>query len=107
MTITRTSREVIRLILIVVIVYLFAIVGLAQLDHPAGSLSLVCQITPTDQEAQEGYFPCGTSRHQAISINVDPHSDMATFLRAKVGSTIRLTIAPSAGDSDAYYTPTR
>ena len=94
---TKSDREFLQLSLIVVIVYAAALIGIppieaGQINHPRGTATIECVVAPTPQEDQEGYFPCGTSRHVAISINVDPSSDLATFLRAKVGQSILLTI---------------
>ena len=95
MTMTRTDRDLLWLMVIVVLFYGMAAFG--QIDHPRGTATFDCQISPIEQESQEGYFPCVRGgvdqRHTAISINVDPGSDMATFLRAKAGSTVHIIIS--------------
>ena len=90
---TRTDRELIRLILIVAIVYAAAAAGAAQISHPRGEATIECVISPTPQEDQEGYFPCVRAHIGPLSINVHPSGDLATFLRAKVGQVVKVHIS--------------
>ena len=91
---TRTDRELIRLVLISAIVYATALVGLAgQINHPRGEATIECVISPTPQEDQEGYFPCVRAHIGPLSINVHPSGDLATFLRAKVGQVVKVHIS--------------
>ena len=54
--------------------------------------SLSGRIGATDQEAQEGYFAIDNQ----TMIVVKPGSDMHTYLRARVGQRVRVTIEPVA-----------
>ena len=47
----------------------------------------------TDQEAQEGYFAVDNQ----TMIVVKPGSDLHSYLRARVGQRVRVTIEPDAG----------
>ncbi len=47
----------------------------------------------TDQEAQEGYFAID---NQTMMV-VKPGSDLHSYLRARVGQRVRITIEPAAG----------
>jgi hypothetical protein len=55
--------------------------------------SLSGRLGATDQEAQEGYFAIDNQ----TMIVVKPGSDLHTYLRARVGQRVRVTIEPSAG----------
>ena len=90
---TRTDRDVIRLILILGLIYAAATAGAAQISHPRGEVTIECVISPTPQEDQEGYFPCVRAHIGPLSINVHPQSDLATFLRAKVGQVVKVHIS--------------
>ena len=64
----------------------------AQIDNPRGTVTIVRRLNATDQEAQEGYFALGVSRQDGLMIVVDPKTDMADFLRAKVGRMVKVVI---------------
>jgi len=55
--------------------------------------SLSGRLGATDQEAQEGYFAIDNQ----TMIVVKPGSDLHTYLRARVGQRVRVTIQPDAG----------
>ena len=55
--------------------------------------SLSGRLGATDQEAQEGYFAIDNQ----TMIVVKPGSDLHTYLRARVGQRVRVTIEPLAG----------
>ena len=68
----------------------------AQIDAPRARITIVRPLTATDQEAQEGYFSLDDSEARAdrdVVIVVKPTSDLATFLRAKIGRRVMLIIA--------------
>lgn len=55
--------------------------------------SLSGRLGATDQEAQEGYFAIDNQ----TMIVVKPGSDLHSYLRARVGQRVRVTIEPVAG----------
>jgi hypothetical protein len=69
----------------------------AQVSHPRACLTVERRLTATDQEAQEGYFALGDGPERLMLIAM-PKSDTATFLRAKVGSPVKLVIDDAGGD---------
>jgi len=55
--------------------------------------TLAGRVGATDQEAQEGYFAIDNQ----TMIVVKPGSDLHSYLRARVGQRVRVTIEPNAG----------
>lgn len=55
--------------------------------------SLSGRLGATDQEAQEGYFAIDNQ----TMIVVKPGSELHSYLRARVGRRVRVTIEPDAG----------
>ena len=51
------------------------------------------RLIATDQEAQEGYFAIDNQ----TMIVVKPGSDLHSYLRARLGQRVRVTIEPSSG----------
>ena len=67
-----------------------------QIDNPRGRLTIVRPLTATDQEAGEGYFVLDDGVIYAendLVLVAKPGSDLATFLRAKVGRKVMLILA--------------
>lgn len=70
----------------------------AQLDHPRACLTIERRLNATDQEKEEGYFTLGAGQEALVLIAHPRNAPLLTFLRAKVGSPVRLVIDNAGGD---------
>lgn len=65
----------------------------AQINHPAGILTIEQKLNATEEEARLCYFALGTGRG-ALVLSPSPKSDVCVYFRAHVGQRMRATFVP-------------
>lgn len=82
-----------RRFLVFVVLAVVILAGLAVAARQA--FTLTGRVGATDQESQEGYFAIDNQ----TMIVVKPGSDLHTYMRARVGQRVRVTIEPLTGSN--------